>query len=181
MIKAGRVGVAPKEVDPFGNLIGGGSGGAGYTKEEVDAKLLLKEDATKIGGLEFRSNEGTAQYKIPNGDWTNFSQGSSIPVINATDGSRTLVIAFTNGYDADEIAIAKDSSFDTVVGRINFDPSIPVILTGISNSSYYVKTYKDGVAKTTVSSQATANAGVGTSANIYTNVSNAYIGFVCLQ
>lgn len=43
-LKAGRVGVAPKEVDAFGNIIGGGSGG-GYTKEEADAKFQTKTEA----------------------------------------------------------------------------------------------------------------------------------------
>ncbi len=38
-LKAGRVGVAPDQVDLFGNIIGGGSGGDAYTKEESDAKF----------------------------------------------------------------------------------------------------------------------------------------------
>ena len=39
-IKAGRVGVAPDQVDLFGNIIGGGgSGGDAYTKAESDAKF----------------------------------------------------------------------------------------------------------------------------------------------
>ena len=38
-LKAGRVGVAPDQVDLFGKIIGGGSGGDAYTKAESDAKF----------------------------------------------------------------------------------------------------------------------------------------------
>lgn len=38
-LKAGRVGVAPSQVDAAGNIIGGGSGSDSYTKAESDAKF----------------------------------------------------------------------------------------------------------------------------------------------
>ena len=44
-LKPGRVGVAPSQVDLFGNILGGGSGGDGYTKAEADAKFLAQTDA----------------------------------------------------------------------------------------------------------------------------------------
>lgn len=47
-LKAGRVGVAPSEVDQFGNIIGGSDG---YTKEESDAKFQAKADALKAGTI----------------------------------------------------------------------------------------------------------------------------------
>lgn len=43
-LKAGRVGVAPEEVDVFGKIKGGGSSGS-YTKEESDAKYRTKADS----------------------------------------------------------------------------------------------------------------------------------------
>lgn len=49
MLKAGRVGVAPNEVDTFGKIIGGGSGG--YTKEEADAKFQTKAEALNVGTI----------------------------------------------------------------------------------------------------------------------------------
>lgn len=38
-LKPGRVGVAPSQVDLFGNIVGGGAGGDSYTKAEADAKF----------------------------------------------------------------------------------------------------------------------------------------------
>lgn len=96
-MKAGRVGVSPTEVDSFGHIVGGGSSG-GYTKEEADAKFATKtntytksgadnkfEAKESIGGLQFRDNDGTAQYKLPDGDWTNFNSGSGTLGMNLTD------------------------------------------------------------------------------------------------
>ena len=70
-LKAGRVGVNPKEVDGNGNLKESSNS---YSKAESDEKFETKAD---IGGLQFRVESGTAQYKTPEGDWTNFSNGSS--------------------------------------------------------------------------------------------------------
>ena len=44
-LKPGRVGVAPSQVDLFGNIIGGGSGGDSYTKAEADAKFETQTHA----------------------------------------------------------------------------------------------------------------------------------------
>ena len=44
-LKPGRVGVAPSQVDLFGNIIGGGSGGDSYTKAETDAKFETQTHA----------------------------------------------------------------------------------------------------------------------------------------
>ena len=70
-LKAGRVGVNPKEVDGNGNLKESSNS---YSKAESDEKFETKAN---IGGLQFRVESGTAQYKTPEGDWTNFSNGSS--------------------------------------------------------------------------------------------------------
>lgn len=44
-LKAGRVGVAPSQVDAFGVIIGGGGGGDSYTKAESDAKFETQTHA----------------------------------------------------------------------------------------------------------------------------------------
>ena len=44
-LKPGRVGVAPSQVDLFGNIINGGSGGDSYTKQEADAKFETQTHA----------------------------------------------------------------------------------------------------------------------------------------
>lgn len=46
-LKAGRVGVAPSQVDVAGNIIGGGSGSDSYTKAEADAKFATKTELSE--------------------------------------------------------------------------------------------------------------------------------------
>ena len=88
-LKAGRVGVNPSQVDSKGNVIGGGSSvdvvdnlNSSSSTDALSAKQgkvlnETKEDASKIGGLEFRNNEGTAQYRLSSaGEWVNFNSGS---------------------------------------------------------------------------------------------------------
>ena len=51
-LKAGRVGVAPDQVDMFGNIIEGGSGVDAYTKAESDAKFkTIASAATDLAQL----------------------------------------------------------------------------------------------------------------------------------
>ena len=83
-LKAGRVGVAKDQVDEFGNIIGGSTPENVYTKTQCDNKFETKTHASNtyetkenIGGLKFRDNDGTAQYQLPNGEWTNFNSGGS--------------------------------------------------------------------------------------------------------
>lgn len=64
MLKAGRVGVASKEVDPFGNIIGGGGSGGGYTKEEADAKFQTKES------IKTYAVDGASTVQISGGSWS---------------------------------------------------------------------------------------------------------------
>lgn len=84
-LKAGRVGVARSEVDEFGHITGGGTPENVYTKTQCDNKFETKthvsntyETKENIGGLKFRDNDGTAQYQLPNGEWTNFSSGGEL-------------------------------------------------------------------------------------------------------
>ena len=73
-LQAGRVGIAKDQVDEFGHITGGSTPENVYTKSQCDNKFELK---SHIGGLKFRDNDGTAQYMLPNGEWTNFSSGGS--------------------------------------------------------------------------------------------------------
>ena len=86
-LKAGRVGVAKDQVDEFGHITGGGTPENVYTKSQCDNKFELK---SHIGGLKFRDNDGTAQYQLPNGEWTNFSSGGSVPTLLWTNPDVTL-------------------------------------------------------------------------------------------
>ena len=85
-LKAGRVGVNPKEVDGNGNLKESSNS---YSKAESDEKFELK---TNIGGLQFRveSVSGTAQYKTPQGDWVNFNSGSGGVGFNIPDDATPI-------------------------------------------------------------------------------------------
>lgn len=83
-LKAGRVGVNPKEVDVNGNLKESSNS---YSKVESDEKFETKAN---IGGLQFRVEGDTAQYKIPNGDWVNFNSGSGGVGFNIPDDATPI-------------------------------------------------------------------------------------------
>lgn len=85
-LKAGRVGVNPKEVDGNGNLKESSNS---YSKAESDGKFETKAN---IGGLQFRveSVSGTAQYKTPEGDWVNFNSGSGGVGFNIPDDATPI-------------------------------------------------------------------------------------------
>ena len=109
--KAGRVGINPSEVDPItgklnnstsitvvDNLNSDSSTDALSAKQGKVLKQGLdsKEDASKIGGLEFRNNEGTAQYRInSSGEWINFSSGVALPSIDDENSNYTLLLIFS--------------------------------------------------------------------------------------
>lgn len=83
-LKAGRVGVNPKEVDVNGNLKESSNS---YSKVESDEKFETKAN---IGGLQFRVVSGTAQYKTPEGDWVNFNSGSGGVGFNIPDDATPI-------------------------------------------------------------------------------------------
>lgn len=83
-LKAGRVGVNPKEVDGNGNLKEASNS---YSKAESDEKFETKAN---IGGLQFRVESGTAQYKTPEGDWVNFNSGSGGVGFNIPDDATPI-------------------------------------------------------------------------------------------
>ena len=109
--KAGRVGINPSEVDPItGKLLSGTSItvvdnlNSDSSTDALSAKqgkvlkqdLDSKEDAAKIGGLEFRNNEGTAQYRLnSSGEWINFSSGVVLPSIDDENSNYTLLLIFS--------------------------------------------------------------------------------------
>ena len=47
-LRAGRVGVAPSEVDEAGHIVGGGGGGSSYTKAETDTLLATKANKSTL-------------------------------------------------------------------------------------------------------------------------------------
>ena len=103
-LKAGRVGVAPSQVDNNGNVIGGGSSitvvdnlNSTSSTDALSAKQG-KVIGDKLGGFEFRTHEGEAQYRTStSGEWENFSSGVdginlSAPVVEGlTSTSGTIL------------------------------------------------------------------------------------------
>lgn len=121
-LKAGRVGVAKDQVDEFGKITGGSTPENVYTKTQCDNKFETK---AHIGGLQFRDNDGTAQYKLPNGDWVNFSNGGSgyanvidLSSLSPSVSNRgTLVITIPYFERVDGLAIYSDSARSVLVAE----------------------------------------------------------------
>ena len=155
-LKAGRVGVNPKEVDGKGNLKKSSNS---YSKAESDRKFETKAN---IGGLQFRveSVSGTAQYKTPQGDWTNFSNGSSggigfnIPndllMTDAIPSSKVTILsggyAIVDGILYVDFTL-KDTSSSQSIGKIIIKLPAGVECTNTSTIALYtpaVNSYKAG-------------------------------------
>ena len=95
-IRAGRVGVNPTDVDVNGHIKGTSDS---YSKAQIDAKLSKKLNSEKVGGLEFREENGVAQYKLPSGvEWTNFSSGGATPTLLWTNDGFTVNQNSLYGY-----------------------------------------------------------------------------------
>lgn len=95
-IRAGRVGVNPTDVDVNGHIKGTSDS---YSKAQIDAKLSKKLNSEKVGGLEFREENGVAQYKLPSGvEWTNFSKGGATPTLLWTNDGFTVNQGDLYGY-----------------------------------------------------------------------------------
>ena len=95
-IRAGRVGVNPTDVDVNGHIKGTSDS---YSKAQIDAKLSKKLNSEKVGGLEFREENGVAQYKLPSGvEWTNFSSGGATPTLLWTNDGFTVIQNSLYGY-----------------------------------------------------------------------------------
>lgn len=95
-IRAGRVGVNPTDVDVNGHIKGTSDS---YSKAQIDAKLSKKLNSEKVGGLEFREENGVAQYKLPSGvEWTNFSSGGATPTLLWTNDGFTVNQGSLYGY-----------------------------------------------------------------------------------
>ena len=95
-IRAGRVGVNPADVDVNGHIKGASDT---YSKSQIDAKLSKKLNSEKVGGLEFREENGVAQYKLPSGvEWTNFSSGGATPTLLWTNAGFTITQNAMYGY-----------------------------------------------------------------------------------
>lgn len=95
-IKAGRVGVNPSQVDPYGNVIGSGDT---YTKTQIDSKLANKVSKSRLNANDkdfyFAYDEDTDKYGYKlgvDGDFNPFSSGAStigfnVPIdLLTTDG-----------------------------------------------------------------------------------------------
>lgn len=115
-IRAGRVGVNPTDVDVNGHVKGSSDS---YSKAQIDAKLSKKLNSEKVGGLEFREQNGVAQYKLPSGvEWANFSSGGATPTLLWTNDGFTVTQGNIYGYitcngDGNAQAISTDIDIDS--------------------------------------------------------------------
>lgn len=140
-LKAGRVGVSPTEVDKNGHITGGGSSVTVVdnltSTSSTDAlsakqgKVLkdladTKEDASKIGGFEFRNNEGTAQYRTSStGEWVNFNSagGNNIIDVGDTDGFACILALSRYWVNGDKLKIYSDSAKTNLIGEYEYTDS----------------------------------------------------------
>ncbi|MBQ0111576.1 MAG: hypothetical protein KBT03_00430 [Bacteroidales bacterium] len=78
------------------------SGRVGVKKTEVDYKGKIKGGSSDLGGLKFRvTPEGQAQYKTPNGEWVNFSSGSTSNELEIPIHLTPFYLNSSNKYDFD--------------------------------------------------------------------------------
>lgn len=100
-----------------------------------------KLNSADVGGLKFRDNDGTAQYQLPNGEWTNFSSGGSDNVIDLSSLSpettdRISIIAlFPYPSKSNGIIIYSDSARTIEIGRATAENNV-VVLKDMPNLIY---------------------------------------------
>lgn len=141
-LKAGRVGVAPDQVDLFGNIIGGGSGGDAYTKAESDAKFETITNAastyeTKSHAASTYVTEAAVSGLQPQTLAVPISMltGSKLTVENALNGLNDLasnILTVTTG-DAEKIELTNVRA--VVQGRVCCVQAQIHILSGYSQAS----------------------------------------------
>lgn len=160
-LKAGRVGVSPTEVDKNGHITGGGSSVTVVdnltSTSSTDAlsakqgKVLkdladTKEDASKIGGFEFRDNEGTAQYRTSStGEWLNFSSAGANDNIVVGTGNVGCIVMTWNATDIDKVECYSDSAMTEAnkIGECEVNSYFRVL--GLSSgTTVYFKFFKNG-------------------------------------
>ena len=191
-LKAGRVGVSPTEVDKNGRITGGGSSvtvvdnlSSTSSTDALSAKqgkvlkdlVDTKEDASKIGGFEFRTNEGTAQYRTsPTGEWLNFSSAGANDNIVVGTGNIGCIVMTWNATSIDKVECYSDSEMTEAhkIGECEVNSYFRV--SGIDNNNYYFKFLKNNEVVTGKSfgsgSRIFASGNVMTKAN--TSVSDCY-------
>lgn len=159
-LKAGRVGVSPTEVDKNGHITGGGSSvtvvdnlSSTSSTDALSAKqgkvlkdlVDTKEDASKIGGFEFRTNEGTAQYRTSStGEWQNFSSAGANDTIVVGTGDVGCLLATWSATDVDKLEAYSDSAMTEANKLGECDVNGYAIIQGVSTSNVYFKFLKNG-------------------------------------
>ena len=155
-LRAGRVGVAPSEVDESGHIVGGGSGDS-YTKAETDTLLAAKANKSyltannKIFNFAYDSETGKYGYKAgAQGDFHPFDDAGGVVGMNLPEATMTGMSLSENFEYVDggyQIADGTDGNkilwFDVTVkkvastgyDRINFP-------AGVATSWYCCLSYK---------------------------------------
>lgn len=132
-LRAGRVGVAPSEVDEQGHIVGGGGGGSSYTKAETDTLLAAKANKSTLTAnskeFNFAYDATTQKYGYKAG-----ADGEFVPFEGA-GGGQGLVLdnLITTGLTFEACSYVK-GGYQIVDGILYID--ITVIRTG---SDSYIK------------------------------------------
>lgn len=153
-LKAGRVGVAKDQVDEFGRITGSTPENVytkqqcdnkfetkthatntfqqknievplellGGSQLTVEASLHALEDT--LGTLQFRDNDGTAQYKLPNGDWANFNSGGTLGYAYYKD---VTADGITITIKPNETVLLSDNRLGTTRRYIPSDSDIAIV------------------------------------------------------
>jgi len=122
-LKAGRVGVAPSQVDTFGNIIGGGGGDA-YTKAQSDAKYVNKNQLKANNEnfyFAYDNSTGKYGYKLgASGDFHPFSSATSKYLLPLTENYETLTPASGIHFVSGGVETVSSGGWDTTTFSLGF-------------------------------------------------------------
>lgn len=122
-LKAGRVGVAPSQVDAFGNIIGGGGGDA-YTKAQSDAKYVNKNQLKANNEnfyFAYDNSTGKYGYKLGvSGDFHPFSSATSKYLLPLTENYETLTPASGIHFVSGGVETVSSGGWDTTTFSLGF-------------------------------------------------------------
>lgn len=146
-LKAGRVGVAPSQVDEFGVIKGVGPGPSGdaYTKQESDAKFLAKTDAASTYATKSELNTAVDNLNAEFDGWTQpvtkITGDTSVSFDNLSDENAYSLYAETQ--DGSLITVsACEKEEGTTAGTVKLTYTLDAILSTQSPVSLKLRILK---------------------------------------
>ena len=188
-IKAGRVGVAPDQVDLFGNIIGGGgSGGDAYTKAESDAKFetitnaasTYETKANAASTYETKANAASTYETKANAADTYETKANAADTYetkaNAADTYETKTHAADTYVTSSAVAGLQSETLDTPISMLSGNKTtVESALQGLNESNASLITLTTGNAsKITLLSTRTAVQGRVCFVQCQVNVTSGY-------